>query len=99
MRRFRGALAIQEPWEETRARGKGSYVWRQGILRFALPMLVVMFVYTFFLEPLLWREPMALEGGVVLRWLMVSLILWPIVGWLFAEWMWRANEKKEREAV
>jgi len=94
MSRFRGIFALNEPWEVTRARGRKEFIWRQGILRFALPVGVLYNVLLIVYE--VGFQPLQLEQypDVALRRLLVSLVVWPLAGWFVAAYQWRDNERR-----
>jgi hypothetical protein len=94
MSRFRGIFALDESWEETRARGRRDFIWRQGMLRFALPVGVLynllLIVYEVGFQPLQLEQ----YPEVALRRLAVSLVVWPLAGWFVAAHQWRDNERR-----
>ncbi len=86
-------------WKEARAEGKARFIIRYGLIRFALPMALIMMVYFYIFEPLLfdgatWAQVFTLRWSELLEILLVSAIIWPLAGWAHAEWIWRRAEKR-----
>jgi len=66
-------------WLERRRQGRWSYVWKQGVLLYGLPMFVIMSLLTH-------------RDGQPLWLLGVALLLWLLGGAAFGWLLWQVNE-------
>ena len=73
-------------WLELRAKGRKSYVWHFGVLRWGLPVFAVWTPLMFWLGPSTHRFA-AWE-------IAVSLAGWTVAGYVYGRITWRALEKK-----
>jgi hypothetical protein len=85
-------------WAEVRERGWRYFLVHHALLRFALPVGLAMTLYSLFLEPVFFRGELPgiheLSGAPFLRTLLLALVVWPLAGYLWGVWVWRANEKR-----
>lgn len=68
-------------WQKTKAKGKKSFVLRHGVLGWGGFMFIAMTAQQ------LIRKPADYPFVIVL-----NLLIWPIGGYLFGNWMWRYYE-------
>jgi uncharacterized membrane protein YfcA len=88
----------KQRWAEVRERGWRYFLIHHAILRLAVPVGLAMTLYSLFLEPVFFAGELPrlqeLSGTPMLRSLLVALVIWPLVGYLWGVWVWRANEKR-----
>lgn len=95
---MRPEYSSSEQWQAVRARGKPWFVVRVGLLRFGLPMFVVMSIYILLVQPLVFGDGPRLDLFYLLKYLVVSSVMWALAGWSFAEALWRSSERRFRSA-
>jgi hypothetical protein len=77
-------------WEQTRLRGKWSYVLYYGLLRWALPLLAVFAV----LEALIMSRSGPFQWSGLLSRMYFAFVLFAAVGIVSAWRRWRMNERR-----
>ena len=93
MNGFRMRMGTPEDWAKIRNDGKRAFIRRYGLLRFALPVGLLMLIYANLAEPLLFDDPLPSVGSLF-RSVLAAIVVWPLAGWLAAEWVWRDREKR-----
>lgn len=73
-------IETPEQWERERARGRGSFILRVGMLRYGLTLFLVLNLIAQLSPGETSPLPMQLLG---------SAIAALLAGWLFGAWMWR----------
>ena len=83
-------------WEKQRAMGRGAFVWRYGVLGWGLPAALLTIAYAFIKEQgFSWSAGAAsgkLRVGIV-----ITLVLFPVLGHAFGGRLWEARERKRQE--
>jgi hypothetical protein len=73
----------RDHWLKQKKKGKNSFIWRIGILRWAVPMFLIMTVVFQLRDPaMLWFT------------VLINLVIWPIAGTFYGYWVWSRLEKK-----
>lgn len=76
---------------QKRVESKARYIWKAGILRWALPLYVMfMIVETFMVRH---RHPLDFTMTNMLEIAAFGLVIWLITGWIFGSIMWRRRQK------
>ena len=79
-------------WEQRRAGGRASFVWRYGVLGWGLPAALITVAYSVIKEHgLAWEGPFTtkLRVGIAL-----SMIVFPSIGHLLGRRMWESGEAR-----
>jgi hypothetical protein len=89
---FRRQDSNGQRWASIRTDGQRTFTVRFA-LRFAPLMIAFMLAWLVLGEPLLFGSPPP-SAGEIARYALLSLAVWPLVGWLAATWIWRSNERR-----
>lgn len=70
---------------------KARYIWKVGILRWALPLYVMFMTIEAFMVR--HRHPLDFTMTNMLEIAAFGLVIWLITGWIFGFIMWRRRQK------
>ena len=73
-----------EKWERTRKKGKSHFIWVNGFLCWGILTAVLWSIIMHISQP---QEPIWLRP-------LIALVLFPIGGLFWGNWVWNASEKK-----
>lgn len=86
-------LPSQHKIQESKAR----YIWKAGILRWALPLYVMfMIAETFMVKH---RHPLDFTMTNMIEIAAFGLFIWLITGWIFGSIMWRRRQKLSQNSA
>jgi hypothetical protein len=77
----------QRYWSRLRSRGKRAFLWRGGVLSWALPIFLFVLCFDELIWPLVTGEPLPSIEHLLLR-ILVGVSLWIVIGLLFGLWLW-----------
>jgi hypothetical protein len=76
---------------------KARYIWKFGIVRWALPLyLLFMVMETFMVR---YRHPHDFTVPNMLEIAAFALIVWLITGWIFGSIIWRHRQKRSQNSA
>lgn len=81
--KFKRDLKYRDRWVEIREAGKMKYVLKYGVLFYGLPVGFVFFIFNY------WGTPIS----NLLPQILISLIVWPLMGFVYGLITWKTNEK------
>ena len=85
-------LESMQVWEQRRAGGRVSFIWRYGVLGWGLPAALITVAYAVIKEHgLAWDGPFTtkLRVGIAL-----AVIVFPAIGHLMGRRMWESGEER-----
>jgi hypothetical protein len=79
-----------ERWERERSQGRGTFIFRRGVIGWGVPAAVFTIGYKLYQQHLL-------PGGITLTDQLriaigLSAIFFPFCGYLFGRWLWTSSE-------
>jgi hypothetical protein len=79
-------------WERNRAKGRTDFIVRRGVLGWGLPAALLTILYKVIDEQGFSATPQLTSGLRVA--IIIALVVFPVCGWLFGRWLWRAGEAR-----
>jgi len=76
-------------WESIRAKGTTRFIWVNGFVLWGLSTAIIWSVAMYLINPQqnTWSRPLA------------ALVLFPLLGVVWALWVWSSSEKKYRQHI
>jgi hypothetical protein len=81
-----------ERWERERAQGRTTFVVRRGIIGWGLPAAILTIAYKV-LQERGFTTHLVLSQNLRIA-IAVSVIVFPLCGYLFGHWLWREGEAR-----
>ena len=82
----------RQAWLQIKAKGKKQYIWRAGVMRWALPVFAIFTPSMLIFGPRTHQLSMAEIIGTTI----VSFLVWSVCGYFFGLWMWKIFDNKYR---
>ena len=84
-------------WEERRAGGRASFIWRYGVLGWGLPAALLTIAYAVIQEHgIMWSVPFSTRLRIAIA---VAVVFFPTLGHLFGRRLWESGEERYQRLV
>ena len=81
-------------WEQRRAGGRASFIWRYGVLGWGLPASLLTIAYAVIQEQgIAWSGPFSTRLRVAIA---VAAVFFPTLGHVFGRQQWESGEQRYR---